>query len=40
MCWEDRTHFEAIEYLFGLKEEDAIKIMRLNLKPKSFKVWR
>ena len=34
MCWEDRTPFEAIEYQFGLKEEDAIKIMRQNLKPK------
>ena len=32
MCWEDRTPFEAIEYQFGLKEEDAIKIMRNNLK--------
>ena len=40
MCWEDRTPFEAIEYQFGLKEEEAIKIMRKNLKPKSFKVWR
>ena len=40
MCWEDRTPFEAIEYQFGLKEEDAIKIMRQHLKPKSFKVWR
>jgi len=40
MCWEDRTPFEAIEYQFGLKEEDAIKIMRNNLKSKSFKVWR
>ena len=40
MCWEDRTPFEAIEYQFGLKEEDAIKIMRNNLKPRSFKVWR
>ena len=40
MCWEDRTPFEAIKYQFGLKEEDAIKIMRNNLKPKSFKVWR
>ena len=40
MCWEDRTPFEAIEYQFGLKEEDAIKIMRRNLKSKSFKVWR
>ena len=40
MCWEDRTPFEAIEYQFGLKEHEAIKIMRNNLKPKSFKVWR
>ena len=40
MCWEDRTPFEAIEYQFGLNEKDAIKIMRQNLKPKSFKVWR
>jgi len=40
MCWEDRTPFEAIEYQFGLKEEDAINIMRQNLKSKSFKVWR
>ena len=40
MCWEDRTPFEAIEYQFGLKEDEAIKIMRNNLKPKSFKVWR
>ena len=40
MCWEDRTPFEAIEYQFGLKEEDAIKIMRRNLKAKSFRVWR
>ena len=40
MCWEDRTPFEAIEYQFGLKEKDAIKIMRKNLKSKSFKVWR
>ena len=40
MCWEDRTPFEAIEHQFGIKEDDAIKIMRKNLKPKSFKVWR
>ena len=40
MCWEDRTPFEAIEYQFGLKEKDAIKIMRKNLKKNTFKVWR
>ena len=37
MCWEDRTPFEAIEYQFGLKEEDAIKIMRQNLNPNPSK---
>ena len=40
MCWEDRTPFEAIEFQFGLKEKEAIKLMRKNLKAKSFKVWR
>ena len=38
MCWEDRTPFEAITYQFGLNEEDTIKIMRRNLKLKSFRV--
>ena len=40
MCWEDRTPFEAIEFQFGIKEKDAIKIMRKHLKEKSFKIWR
>ena len=40
MCWEDRTPFESIEFQFGLKEKDAIKIMRKHLKRKTFKVWR
>ena len=40
MCWEDRTPFEAIEFQFGLKEKEAIKLMRKNLKEKSFKLWR
>lgn len=40
MAWEDRTPFEAIEYQFGLKENDVRKIMRKQLKPQSFKLWR
>ena len=40
MCWEDRTPLEAIRYQFGLKDEDAIKIMLRNLQPKSSRVWR
>ncbi len=40
MAWEDRTPFEAIERLFGLNEAAVIKLMRRELKPGSFKVWR
>lgn len=40
MAWEDRTPFEAIEYQFGLKENDVRKIMRENLKQSSFELWR
>ncbi len=40
MAWEDRTPFEAINYQFNLKEQEVIKLMRLNLKTSSFKIWR
>lgn len=40
MAWEDRTPFEAIETLFGLKEADVIALMRRALKPASFRLWR
>lgn len=40
MAWEDRTPFEAIQYQFGLKEQDVINLMRLEIKPSSFKLWR
>ena len=40
MAWEDRTSFDAIKVSFGLSESDVITIMRLNLKPTSFKLWR
>lgn len=40
MAWEDRTPFEAIELQFGLKENDVREIMRRELKPSSFKMWR
>lgn len=40
MAWEDRTPFEAIERLFGLNEAQVIRLMRQQLKPGSFKVWR
>lgn len=40
MAWEDRTTFEAIEYQFKITEAEVIEIMRLQLKPASFKLWR
>ena len=40
MAWEDRTPFEAIEYQFGLKENDVREVMRSNLKRSSFELWR
>lgn len=40
MAWEDRTPFEAIKFQFNLAESDVIKIMRKELKPSSFKLWR
>jgi len=40
MAWEDRTTFDAIEFQFDLTEKDVIEIMRLELKPSSFRLWR
>ena len=40
MAWEDRTPFEAIAHQFTMQENEVIKFMRHNLKPKSFKLWR
>ena len=40
MAWEDRTPFEAIEKLYGLREPEVIALMRKNLKHKTFKNWR
>ena len=40
MAWKDRTTFDAIKFQFGLKEQEVIQLMRLEMKPKSFKLWR
>ena len=40
MAWEDRTPFEAITIQFNLKEQDIIALMRKEMKPSSFKMWR
>ena len=40
MAWEDRTPFEVIETEYGLDESKVIELMRRELKPRSFNVWR
>lgn len=40
MAWEDRCSFERIEERTGLPESQVIKLMRRELKPRSFRLWR
>ena len=40
MAWEDRTSFETIQERLGLNESQVIRLMRRELKPSSFKLWR
>lgn len=40
LAWCDRTSFETIEEKTGLSEAEVIKIMRAELKRKSFNNWR
>lgn len=40
MAWADEVSFDAIEKLHGLKEKETIALMRANLKPSSYRLWR
>lgn len=40
MAWEDRTPFDAIEFQFGISEQEVITLMRRELKPSSWRLWR
>ena len=40
MAWEDRTAFDSIQSQFGLTPGEVIKLMRSELKPSSFRLWR
>jgi len=40
MAWEDRTTFEAIAFQFDLSEPQVIELMRREMKPSSFRMWR
>ena len=40
LAWEDRTSFEEIAERTGFKEAEVIEVMRRELKPSSFRLWR
>ena len=40
LAWADDISFERIKKDKGLSESDVIRLMRSNLKPRSFKLWR
>ncbi len=40
MAWEDRTAFETIQERIGWSEADVIRLMRHQLQPNSFRLWR
>ena len=40
MAWEDRTSFETIHERTGLSESDVVRLMRSELNPSSFILWR
>jgi len=40
MAWSDKISFEEIKKKTGFCEKDIIKIMRKNLKRKSYLLWR
>ena len=40
MAWQDDVSFESIYFATGLNESQVIVLMRQNLKPASFKLWR
>lgn len=40
MAWEDRTPFDAITFQFNIKEQEVIELLRKEMKPSSFRMWR
>ena len=40
MAWEDHTTCETIYERVGLREPEVIRLMRAELNPSSFRLWR
>ena len=40
LAWADEVSFDEIQERTGYSEKDVIKLMRAELKPPSFRMWR
>ena len=40
LAWDDKVPFSAIYNQYQLTEAEVIRLMRSQLKAKSFKIWR
>ena len=40
MAWDDQTDFSHITKIYDINEGDVKKIMKNNIKRKSYEIWR
>ena len=40
MAWDDQTDFSHITKIYEINEGDVKKIMKNNIKRKSYEIWR
>ena len=40
MAWDDQTDFSHIKKIYEINEGDVKKIMKNNIKRKSYEIWR
>lgn len=40
MAWSDNISFEEIKLMYGVSENEVKRIMKKELKPRSYRIWR
>ena len=40
LAWDDQTDFSHITRIYEINEDDVKKIMKSNIKRKSYEIWR
>jgi uncharacterized protein (TIGR03643 family) len=40
LAWDDKVSFDSILEMTGLPEKEVIALMRSEMKPSSFRMWR